>query len=107
MAKLRLTLDELQVETFPTTGGAAGRGTVRGQDSGTDDLYCQAGTWGGNGCDSTQYQIMCGCTAGGPENGTCDVSCGATCMMDETCDYGCGATYDAHCPTNPGYQGCY
>lgn len=102
MAKLRLSLDALAVETFETAEEASHRGTVRGNDeSESNDTWC-----GMYGCDSTQYQIMCTCTVQ-PAN-TCDYTCQGTCNgYDDTCNSGCaGYTQDAHCPTAPGYLGC-
>lgn len=91
MSKLQLRVDDLEVQTFHTTDLPVGRGTVRAHDdsvgSGCDsvDVCCQAGTWGGNGCDSTQYQDLCGCTNGGPDNTTCDVN--LTCGVYGSCPY--------------------
>jgi hypothetical protein len=101
MAKIKLRIDALEVETFQTSGEAGTKGTVFGNDTLSHDTWC--GAWG---CDSTQLQIMCTCTVQ-PEN-TCDHSCAGTCNgVDDTCNWGCpGYTEDAHCPTNPGYQGC-
>lgn len=105
MARLKLMIDELEVETFETARDGTGRGTVRGHDSGTDDLECQANTWGGNGCDSTQLQFQCTCSGGGVNNSTCNASCAPTCNYNggDTCYYGCPGYVG---PTDPGYQGC-
>lgn len=67
MAKVKLDLDALDVETFVTAPPPLERGTVHG-----------------NACsDSTCNQKLCTCTYGvGPGNGTCDYSC----------DYPCQAT---------------
>ena len=101
MAKMKLRIDALEVETFPTSGEEGTKGTVLGNDSLSNDTWC-----GEYGCDSTQYQIMCTCTVQ-PYN-TCDYSCAGTCNgYDDTCNSTCeGYTQDAHCPTNLGYQGC-
>lgn len=122
MSKLRLTIDELQVETFTAGTGGAIRGTVKARSylsdvggygcsnpwcAGETTSPCQAATDAGYGCDSTQFQILCGCTAG---PSACDVGCGRpTWNYEDTCQYGGNCpdyTHDAHCPTNPGYIGC-
>ena len=102
MAKLKLALDELQVETFETAADAGPHGTVRALSGNTDDAYCWAGTWGGTNCESTGQQIMCGCTAGGQNNGTCDLSSGGTCDgYNDTCQNTC-----PNYPTGEAYQSC-
>jgi hypothetical protein len=89
MSKLQLRVEELEVETFDLLPRLSGKGTVRGHEdsveSGCDsvDACCQAGTHGGDGCDSTQYQDLCGCTHGGPDNTTCDVN--LTCGVYGSC----------------------
>lgn len=117
MKKLSLSFDALKVETFDTTAPYLGRGTVHGNTGYISECYCtggwcegesttpcQAGTYGGNTCDSTCNQIACGCTGGGPHMGTCDLSCGGTCNGGDTCVRGCDTFLN--CPTTPGYPGC-
>ena len=99
--KYRLNLDDLLVESFQTESPGARKGTVYGHDS---YLYSE----------STCHQIMCGCTYGGPNNGTCDLSCmgdpcepthincqgcgsGGGCSGQESC--GCPNTLDPGCCT--------
>lgn len=117
MRSLKLTLEDLTVDSFDTTPREGARaGTVYGHESylsecrctggwceGESTTPCQAGTYGGNTCESTCNQIACGCT-GYPD--TCDISCNGTCQWNggETCYNGC-VTY-LGCPTEPGYQGC-
>ena len=104
MEKLRLTIDELRVESFATGAGRLTRGTVRAEsDTG---LYCEVATVAGNTCESTQLQIICGCTAG---QTACDSLCGPTHNYEPTCQVEAGCpdyTHDAHCVTNAGYIGC-
>ena len=53
MRKIRLDVEALEVETFTTTGAAAGRGTVAGHDSGTNGQLCSgACSPGGSGGDN-------------------------------------------------------
>lgn len=67
MEKVRLTLDELHVQSFATTGGeSGGRGTVRAHDAPTDQVEC-----------ATQNPDWDTCW------GTCGGSCGGTCGCEE------------------------
>ena len=76
MRKLRLTLEDLSVESFSTAVRPAREGTVGGHDL----------------SDSTCHQKLCTCDtmAGHTCEGTCDASCNGTCVAscDGTCD-GC------------------
>ncbi|HEX6038207.1 hypothetical protein [Longimicrobium sp.] len=84
MKKLRLSLDELTVDSFQTG----------------DDEALQRGTVHGNASDSTCFQRICECREPSEYNQSC-----GTCDYDEdTCYYGC-ATY-LNCPTNQYYPGC-
>ncbi len=89
MKKLVLNLDALEVESFDATPQPATEpGTVRGQQLG-----------------STYDQFLCECSYGGPDNGSCDVSCGGTCYGgNETCGGPCLTV--PYCPSSPGYYGC-
>ena len=76
--KMRLNLEALTVESFETAGPNALRGTVHG-----------------NACsDSTCFQVICDITNGGPDNGTCDYSCGGDpCQATHVnCSGGTGGT---------------
>ena len=98
MSKIKLRIDELEVSSFDATpDDGLDRGTVLARGSTSP---CWAGTWEGPNCDSTQYQDLCTCTGGGPDNTTCDVhlSCGGpeTCgcahtdpRYHQTCQEGC------------------
>jgi hypothetical protein len=82
MNKLRLRLDDLQVDTFHTTTVQKEKGTVFGEQC---TCYTQCTCPGCPTCDAS-------C------NGTCDASCNGTCA--DTCDSTCGCgeeTYDASC----------
>lgn len=84
MRKLSLHLEELAVESFSTTDGAPGRGTVRGMDSVTvDQDTCVT-------CPATC--ATCGATC----PNTCGVTCGNTCA---TCPASCSP---ANCPSADG-----
>lgn len=82
MAKLKLSLNELQVESFHATGQASLRGTVPGHEwTEHADESC-FGTCDGN---CTRYgSCEGGCGTGVSCNGTCFASCG--------CPPGTGAT---------------
>ncbi|HSU14151.1 hypothetical protein [Longimicrobium sp.] len=81
MKKLRLQIDELSVESFPTAAKAEEAGTVRGFDS------------------TTGNQIICECT---DEGGACGGSagCGSYGCGTFGCSGGCGGgTNYATCAT--------
>jgi hypothetical protein len=72
MEKVRLSLDELEVQSFATTTGEAQRrGTVRGHDAPTDEVECPTADYRWNTCFPTQCQGSCGCEA----SGDCSVDC--------------------------------
>ena len=85
MKKLKLTVDELCVESFPT---------------GETDVL-QRGTVRGNGSDSTCDQRVCTCH----EDTEWDVSCGSCRPGAETCMNTCPT--HLNCPTAYYYPGCY
>jgi hypothetical protein len=99
MAKVKLNLDALDVETFVTAPPPLERGTVHG-----------------NACsDSTCNQKVCTCTYGvGPGNGTCDYSCDFPCEATNiNCSAGGGTgggggtnSYEATCATG-NQRDCY
>ncbi|HEX2203279.1 MAG TPA: hypothetical protein VHG91_08275 [Longimicrobium sp.] len=62
MKKLALNIEEIEVESFDTLRSELRRGTVAGREDdsamgtgcNTDDMCCQANTYGGDGgCDSS------------------------------------------------------
>jgi hypothetical protein len=63
MEMKRLTLDELQIQSFSTAGeNAAGRGTVRAHESATDEAACPPDTWdtSSQSCiESCRYSCIC------------------------------------------------
>jgi hypothetical protein len=62
--KLKLELDEIEVESFDTANEEERSGTVVGHGSAgtgchTDDVCCMAGTYGGEfGCDSSGERCL-------------------------------------------------
>jgi hypothetical protein len=56
MRKLRLTLDDLRVESFDTGELDAARGTVRGQAAVTLAINCCTGV--GSGCNPDETQVF-------------------------------------------------
>jgi hypothetical protein len=97
MKKLKLRLDDLQVDTFQTTSAPKQKGTVFGEQC---TCYTQCTCPGCPTCDAS-----CNGTCDASCNGTCDASCNGTCgdTCEYTCDYSCGYTCDGQtCPT---YQG--
>lgn len=78
MEKVRLTIDELQVQSFATTGvEAAGRGTVRAHDAPTDAVECPTADPNWDTCWGS-----CGDTCGG----SCDCD---SAYCSDTCYWGC------------------
>ena len=71
MNKLKLSLDDLHVDTFQTAPAEGGKGTVFGE----------------------QCTCYTNCTC--PGAATCDASCDATCGF--TCDLSCGDTCFISC----------
>lgn len=77
-SKIRLDLDELAVESFPTTAP---------DDPSAGTVFALASD------GSTCAQLQCTCDS---DNGTCDGSCNYTCAL--SCGSGCGTGTT----TNPG-----
>jgi hypothetical protein len=82
MKKLKINLDDLQVESFETQPD--GRSTVEAYSGdvtvyddnccGTNDVSCNAATYGGgNTCDTTCDQFIC--TGGCSGLTVCDATC--------------------------------
>lgn len=75
MGKIRLSIDELAVESFEPAGRAGKTGTVRGHESDTETQYF------GGGCVSDGVSDCATCAApnGCPrDTGTCFASCERT-----------------------------
>jgi hypothetical protein len=84
MEKVRLTLDELHVQSFATTGDAAGqRGTVRGHDVPTDQVECPTADVNWNTCWQSCADTNC-CGGGGGGTGDCSVDC-----WSDWCSFDC------------------
>jgi len=82
MKKIRLDLDQLAVDSFPTTrGGASGMGTVRGHVTGPDPISLPP-TEGAACNPQSQY---CG------TYDTCQASCNGTCF-ERSCVPSCAFT---------------
>ena len=111
MKKLRLSLEELAVESFATQPTAARRGTVAGAETTGNQIICD--------CPTNGYENTCmGCS--NSCGGTCDGSCDGTCQgcpgpsADGTCDtcagqWTCGGTcegYSCQYCTQPGQIVC-
>jgi hypothetical protein len=91
MHKLRLTLEDLQIDSFSTTPVKKEKGTVYGEQC-TCPTACTC-----PGCPTCD--ASCNGTCGATCGGTCDASCNGTCDCG-TWDYSCdGNTCYAGCPT--------
>jgi hypothetical protein len=82
MDKVRLSLDELQIQSFSTTDGDAGkRGTIRAHDAPTDEVECATAEPAWNTCWNTCQDSCYGTCA------SCDCPSGE--CSAETCFWGC------------------
>jgi hypothetical protein len=73
MAKIKLDLDSLQIESFDTVAPPETHGTVRGHDGTERQTWC-----GEESCDGTCYtHCWGGCGDGGGEHGPSVTSCTA------------------------------
>ena len=100
MRKLKLQLEDLQIDSFTTEPVRREKGTVFGEQC---TCYTACTCPGCPTCD-----VSCNGTCDASCNGTCgtgDASCGGTC--DYTCDYTCGggATCDVTCAGWATYAG--
>ena len=100
MNKLRLHLEDLQIDSFQTTPAEKPKGTVFGEQC---TCYTQCTCPGCPTCDAS-----CNGTCDASCNGTCDASCNGTCGVscNYSCDYTCGDTCGVSCggqtcPTAP------
>jgi hypothetical protein len=93
MNKLKLRLDDLQVDTFQTTSMRKEKGTVYGRQEWTYDVMVCQDTWHGSSCE-----VSCFSNCDASCYDTCAVSCNGSC--DWTCAASCGASCDGYtCPT--------
>jgi hypothetical protein len=77
MSKLRLSLDQLAVESFAVNDGQRSVGTVRGHNAGGDEAAITGWSW------------LCG---------TCNgATCGDTCDNGATCPESCGGDNHTLC----------
>ena len=97
MAKLRLTLDELHVDSFDTASSAAGKGTVFGEQC---TCYTNCTCPGCPTCDYTACdQNTCPATCFGSCGGSCYYTeCGGNTLDDPTCNPTNGGAPDMCCP---------
>jgi hypothetical protein len=83
MKKTRLSLDDLDVQSFATAGAGAGEpGTVCGHDAPTDEVECPTANEIWSTCRYT-----CGCGGGGTDD--CTVICESDACSAEDCSFGC------------------
>jgi hypothetical protein len=96
MRKLKLQLDDLQIDSFDTTTPPKAKGTVFGEQC---TCYTQCTCPGCPTCYDS-----CNGTCGASCNGTCGATCDASCYgsCDWTCDYSCGDSCGGYtCATSP------
>jgi hypothetical protein len=102
MRKLKLSLDELQVESFHANANGSLRGTVPGNEwTEHADESC-FGTCDG-GCTKDWGSCNGGCGTGVSCNGTCVASCNGTCAASCNgtcnCSVGCTGYTECNCET--------
>ena len=99
MKKMKLSLDDLKVESVQTTpeSNAPAEGTVFGYIS-CDQTWCKECPPGGCPSQVNTCQSTCGSSC----NGTCTESCNGTC--DNSCNGGCGGQT---CPEICGTFACW
>jgi len=99
MKKLRLSLEELAVESFTTQRDAPVRGTVAGNQTTGVQIICDCPT---NGYENTCRDCSNSClgTCEASCNGTCDASCNGTCdgCTETVDDWTCRGTCDCSVP---------
>jgi hypothetical protein len=84
MEKVRLSVDELQVQSFATTGAnALPRGTVRGHDAPSDQFACPTADVNWDTCWDT-----CACHSEG-NTGDCTVICESDACSAQDCTFTC------------------
>ena len=87
MKKLKLSLDDLRIDSFQTTAPAKPKGTVFGEQC---TCYTQCTCPGCPTCYAS-CNGTCDASCNGTCGATCDASCNGTCEW--TCDYAaCGGT---------------
>jgi hypothetical protein len=101
MNKLRLTLEDLRIDSFSTTPVKKEKGTVYGEQC-TCPTACTC-----PGCPTCD--ASCNGTCAASCNGTCDASCNGGCGTAEySCDYSCAGTCVDTCMgceyTGPGFM---
>lgn len=60
MRKIRLSVESLEIESFPTAGGGEQVGTVRGHDYSYPNWDCPF-SWRNFGCRSVSGEVQCDC----------------------------------------------
>jgi hypothetical protein len=104
MQKLRLHLEDLQIDSFQTTAAQKPKGTVFGEQC---TCYTQCTCPGCPTCDAS-CNGTCNATCAGSCNGTCGPTCNWSCgnctLEGPTCAGTCGAMT---CPTSEPNQFCY
>jgi hypothetical protein len=105
MAKLKLQLEDLMIDSFDTTPVEKAKGTVFGEQC---TCWTQCGQNTCPGCPTCNASCNGTCDASAC-NGTCDASCNGTCggyscayTCDWTCEYTCGDSCGGYtCATSP------
>jgi len=92
MEKVRLTVDDLQVQSFATSSQPSPRrGTVHGHDAPTDQLECPTANVAWDTCWGS-----CACGGGGNTD-DCTVICWSDACSAEDCSFGCDWSWVSRC----------
>jgi hypothetical protein len=105
MAKLKLQLEDLRIDSFDTTPTQKPKGTVFGEQCTCyTNCTCPGCPTCDASCNGTCDASACNGTCDASCNGTCGASCDFTCAWtcDYTCGDSCGNSCDGYtCPTAP------
>lgn len=97
MKKVRLVVDDLQVQSFTTDQETRGHGTVQAHDAPTDAVECPTADPAFNTCWGT-CEYSCDCPGA---SGDCSVDCWYTadwdCQSDLDCMYTAGGRTPSDC----------
>ena len=105
MAKLKLQLEDLMIDSFDTTAAKKERGTVFGEQC-TCWTYCGQNTCPGCPTCNNSCGGSCEYSCNGTCPDTCGASCWGTCEAQDTCWFTCAASCQGSCGPDTCYYTC-